>query len=73
MNSILYVAVGPCFDVFLSSVILSVQYQLALYQIDSMQKEGKFIGADGGIPEGQAVVQAHLSECHELVEMVCSR
>ena len=36
-----------------------------------MQKEGKFIGNDGGIPEGQAIVQAHLSECHELVEMVC--
>ena len=47
-----------------------MQYQLALYQIDSMQKEGKFIGADGSIPEGQAVVRAHLSECHELVEMV---
>jgi hypothetical protein len=46
------------------------QYQLALHQIDSMRKDGKFIGADGSIPEGQAIVVAHLSECHELVEMV---
>lgn len=36
-----------------------------------MQKDGKFIGSDGSIPEGQGVVIAHLSECHELVEMVC--
>jgi hypothetical protein len=47
-----------------------LQYQLALHQIDSMRKEGKFVGADGSIPEGQAIVVAHLSECHELVEMV---
>jgi hypothetical protein len=36
-----------------------------------MRKDGKFPGADGSIPEGQAIVVAHLSECHELVEMVC--
>jgi hypothetical protein len=35
-----------------------------------MRKDGKFVGADGSIPEGQAIVVAHLSECHELVEMV---
>lgn len=35
-----------------------------------MRKDGKFIGEDGGIPEGQGVVMAHLNECHELVEMV---
>ncbi|KAH8798713.1 hypothetical protein DL96DRAFT_1638469 [Flagelloscypha sp. PMI_526] len=45
-------------------------YQLALFQIDSMRKDGKFIGADGNIPEGQGVVMAHLNECHELIEML---
>lgn len=49
---------------------LAYKYQLALHQIDSMQKDGKFIGSDGSIPEGQGVVIAHLAECHELVEMV---
>ncbi|KAG6334268.1 hypothetical protein ID866_4825 [Astraeus odoratus] len=44
-------------------------YQLALHQIDSMRKDGKFIGVDGSIPEGQGIVMAHLSECHELLEM----
>lgn len=46
------------------------QYQLALHQIDSMRKEGKFVGVDGTIPEGQGIVMAHLNECHELLEMV---
>lgn len=46
------------------------QYQLALHQIDSMRKDGKFIGVDGSIPEGQGIVMAHLNECHELLEMV---
>ncbi|KIJ55377.1 hypothetical protein M422DRAFT_23976 [Sphaerobolus stellatus SS14] len=45
-------------------------YQLALHQIDSMQKDGKFIGSDGSIPEGQGIVIAHLAECHELVEIL---
>ncbi|KAF7971311.1 hypothetical protein HWV62_3222 [Athelia sp. TMB] len=45
-------------------------YQLALFQIDSMRKDGKFIGVDGTIPEGQGIVMAHLNECHELVEML---
>ncbi|KAF8518013.1 hypothetical protein BU17DRAFT_76289 [Hysterangium stoloniferum] len=45
-------------------------YQLALHQIDSLQKDGKFIGSDGSIPEGQGVVIAHLNECHELVGML---
>jgi len=45
-------------------------YQLALFQIDSMRKDGKFIGVDGSIPEGQGIVMAHLSECHELVSML---
>jgi len=45
-------------------------YQLALYQIDSLRVDGRFLGADGTIPEGQGIVMAHLNECHELVEML---
>ncbi|KAJ7289269.1 hypothetical protein C8J57DRAFT_1165101 [Mycena rebaudengoi] len=45
-------------------------YQLALFQIESMRKEGKFVGVDGSIPEGQGIVMAHLNECHELLEML---
>ncbi|TFK39948.1 hypothetical protein BDQ12DRAFT_681509 [Crucibulum laeve] len=45
-------------------------YQLALFQIDSMRKDGRFVGVDGSIPEGQGIIMAHLSECHELVEML---
>ncbi|EIW79155.1 hypothetical protein CONPUDRAFT_107257 [Coniophora puteana RWD-64-598 SS2] len=45
-------------------------YQLALHQIESMRKEGKFVGVDGNIPEGQGIVMAHLNECHELLEML---
>ncbi|KAH7881786.1 hypothetical protein F5I97DRAFT_1939775 [Phlebopus sp. FC_14] len=45
-------------------------YQLALHQIDSMRKDGKFVGVDGNIPEGQGIVMAHLNECHELLEML---
>jgi len=29
-----------------------------------------FIGLDGSIPEGQGIINANLSECHELVEML---
>ena len=46
------------------------QYQLALFQIDSLRQDGRFIGSDGSIPEGQGIINANLSECHELVEMV---
>ncbi|KIK35070.1 hypothetical protein CY34DRAFT_601107 [Suillus luteus UH-Slu-Lm8-n1] len=45
-------------------------YQLALHQIDSMRKDGRFVGVDGYIPEGQGIVMAHLNECHELLEML---
>ncbi|KAG2141272.1 hypothetical protein DEU56DRAFT_796022 [Suillus clintonianus] len=45
-------------------------YQLALHQIDSMRKDGRFVGVGGNIPEGQGIVMAHLNECHELLEMV---
>jgi len=48
-------------------------YQLALHQIDSMRKDGKFVGVDGTIPEGQGIVMAHLNECHELLEMLKQR
>ncbi len=37
-----------------------------------MRKDGKFVGVDGNIPEGQGIVMAHLNECHELLEMVRS-
>ena len=47
------------------------KYQLALYQIDSLRVNGRFHGADGSIPEGQAIIMANLNECHELIEMVC--
>jgi len=50
--------------------LFSSQYQLALYQISSMRKDGQFVGADGNIPEGQAIVSAHLNECHQLLEML---
>lgn len=42
-------------------------YQLALSQIDAIRDDGKFKGRDGGIPEGQALLNANLCECHELV------
>jgi len=45
-------------------------YQLALFQIDSMRKDGRFLGIDGSIPEGQGILMAHLNECHELLEML---
>ncbi|TCD67601.1 hypothetical protein EIP91_012231 [Steccherinum ochraceum] len=45
-------------------------YQLALHQIDSLRQDGKFIGVDGSVPEGQGIVMAHLNECHELLEML---
>ena len=50
-------------------LITNPQYQLALFQIDSMRKDGRFIGVNGTIPEGQGIINANLSECHELVEM----
>lgn len=45
-------------------------YQLALFQIDGMVRDGKFYGKDGSIPEGQGIVMAHLNECHELLELL---
>ncbi|PPQ62875.1 hypothetical protein CVT24_006273 [Panaeolus cyanescens] len=45
-------------------------YQLALFQIDSLRKDGRFVGVDGTVPEGQGIINANLSECHELIEML---
>lgn len=45
-------------------------YQLALFQIDELRTDGKFLDADGGVPEGQAILNALLSECHELIAMM---
>ena len=58
-------------ELFISMLLMfEFQYQLALFQIDSLRKDGKFVGVDGSIPEGQGIVMAHLNECHELLEMV---
>jgi len=35
-----------------------------------LRKEGKFEGRDGSIPEGQAILNALLSEAHEIIEMM---
>ncbi|TIB05767.1 hypothetical protein E3P92_02587 [Wallemia ichthyophaga] len=45
-------------------------YHLALYQIDNLRKDGKFYSDDGSVPEGQAIVSAHLEECHALIEQM---
>ncbi|ODO09098.1 hypothetical protein I350_02698 [Cryptococcus amylolentus CBS 6273] len=45
-------------------------YHLALHQIDTLRKDGKFYADDGSIPEGQAILVAQLSEAHELLEML---
>lgn len=45
-------------------------YHLALHQIDSIRKDGKFHADDGSVPEGQAILNAQLSEAHELLEML---
>jgi hypothetical protein len=45
-------------------------YHLALHQIDSLRRDGKFCADDGSIPEGQAILVAQLSEAHELLEML---
>ncbi|WVR03285.1 hypothetical protein IAU60_000276 [Kwoniella sp. DSM 27419] len=45
-------------------------YHLALHQVDSLRRDGKFYAEDGSIPEGQAILVAQLSEAHELLEML---
>ena len=34
-----------------------------------MRENGKFVGDNGTIPEGQGIVIAQLNECHELFMM----
>jgi hypothetical protein len=43
---------------------------MALHQIDTLRKDGKFLADDGSVPEGQAILNAQLSEAHELLEML---
>lgn len=45
-------------------------YHLDLHQVDQLRKDGKFLADDGSIPEGQAILNAQLSEAHELLEML---
>ncbi|KAM0746953.1 hypothetical protein T439DRAFT_329228 [Meredithblackwellia eburnea MCA 4105] len=45
-------------------------YQMALAQIDDLRKDGKFEGRDGSIPEGQGILNALLSEAHEIVSVM---
>lgn len=45
-------------------------YHMALHQVDLLRKDGKFLADDGNIPEGQAILNAQLSEAHELLEML---
>ena len=55
-----------------SCIPSSQQYWSASYQIDLLQVDGEFLGADGTMMEGRGIVMAHLNECHELVKMVFS-
>jgi hypothetical protein len=55
---------------FYIKLIEYLQYHLALHQIDSLRKDGKFLSEDGSIPEGQAILVAQLSEAHEILEML---
>ncbi|KAM0786507.1 hypothetical protein ACM66B_001965 [Microbotryomycetes sp. NB124-2] len=45
-------------------------YQLALAQIDNLRVDGRFEGHDGSCPEGQAILNALLSEAHEIVSIM---
>lgn len=43
-------------------------FQLALYQIDSLRKDGKFEGRDGSVPEGQGASTLFLRVCRRTLE-----
>lgn len=43
-------------------------YQLALSQIEAMRVDGKFVGRDGSLPEGQGILNANLSEAYEMIQ-----
>ena len=45
-------------------------YQLALAQIEQIRVDGKFVGRDGSLPEGQAILNANLSESYEMIQML---
>jgi hypothetical protein len=38
-----------------------------LAQIDDLRTDGRFQGKDGSVPEGQAILNALLSEAHEII------
>lgn len=40
-------------------------FQMALHQIDTLRKDGKFEGRDGSVPEGQSLLHALLSEAYD--------
>lgn len=42
-------------------------YQLVLFQIDQLRVDGRFEGRDGSVPEGQGILNALLSEAHEMI------
>ena len=44
-------------------------YQLALAQIEAIRVDGKFVGKDGSLPEGQAILNANLSESYEMIQV----
>ena len=44
-------------------------YQLALAQIENKRVDGKFVGRDGTLPEGQAILNANLSESYEMMQV----
>ncbi|KAJ3031701.1 UNVERIFIED_CONTAM: hypothetical protein HDU68_001218 [Siphonaria sp. JEL0065] len=41
-------------------------YQVKLAALDNQRKDGKFIGEDGSIPEGQGILHDLLDECYNL-------
>ena len=45
-------------------------YQLVLSQIDALRTDGRFEGKDGSVPEGQGILNALLSEAHEMISVL---
>ena len=45
-------------------------FQLSLAQIDELRTDGRFHGRDGSVPEGQAILNALLSEAHEIISVM---
>ncbi|KAJ1660319.1 hypothetical protein IWQ61_000748 [Dispira simplex] len=42
-------------------------YQMKLSSIDNLRVGGKFLDAEGNIPEGQSVIHSLLNECYEII------